>query len=69
LLAHLPIGRNCPEYYRHLRWALADDALLGLVTCRAPGTAERLVGLWSNGEPPLPVRSRAVTLAVLDFEH
>jgi HEAT repeats len=42
-----------------------QDALLGLVTCRAPGIAERLVGLWSSGEPPLPVKSRAVTLAVL----
>lgn len=42
-----------------------QDALVGLVTCRAPGIADRLIGLWSSGKPPLPVRSRAVTLAVV----
>jgi hypothetical protein len=41
-----------------------QDALVALVTCRAAGVAERLIRLWNDGEAPLPLRSRAVTLTV-----
>ena len=42
-----------------------QDALVALVTCRAAGIGERLVRTWESGKLPLPLRSRALTLAVM----
>jgi hypothetical protein len=38
------------------------DALAGLVACKAKGIGDRLVKLALDGEAPLPLRERAVTL-------
>lgn len=42
--------------------AVRTDALAGLVECRAPGIAELLAKLWSDGKAPLELRGRAVDL-------
>jgi hypothetical protein len=42
-----------------------QDALVALVTCRAPGIGERLARTWESGKAPLPLRGRAVSLSVM----
>ncbi|MEZ4360149.1 MAG: HEAT repeat domain-containing protein [Kofleriaceae bacterium] len=42
-----------------------QDALVALVTCRAPGAGALLTRLWSDDRAPHALRERAVTLTVM----